>query len=145
MRVLVGQRRVLHSEEGVWAEGISGMSPWAQGDSSSLATCPWCRHGLATRQLNRTRRNSSLKERAVRCHLPPGCGSLRGGTGFQGKQCGHSPIAPHPSAWAVCWDTAASPLLLGRHWPRPRVRLSARRKGQALPTPGNGRGHRVQS
>ena len=43
--------RVLHYEEGVWAENMPVLSLWAQGDSISLATCPWGRHALATRNL----------------------------------------------------------------------------------------------
>ena len=43
--------RVIHSWEGVSAESMPVLSLWAQGDSSSLATCPWGRHALATSRL----------------------------------------------------------------------------------------------
>ena len=42
--------------------------------------------------------------------------------------------APHPSARAACRVPISSPLLWGRHWPSPRVRLSARAKGKGLRT-----------
>ena len=84
-----------------------------------------------------------MKERAVRGRLPPGWGSVRGGTGFPWKECGQSVIAPQPSARAVCRDPVASPLLWGSHWPRPRVRMIARAKALAVPTPGDGSVHSV--
>ena len=85
-----------------------------------------------------------MKERADRGRLPPGCGSVRGGTGYPWKEWGQSVTAPQPSARVVCRDPVASPLLWGRHWPSPRVCMSFRAKALAVPTPGDCSVHRVQ-
>ena len=70
---------------------------------------------------------------------------LGGGTGIKGKEWGQSPKAPY-SVHGRCAGIR-SPLLSlwGKHWPSPRIRLSARVKGQAMPTLGNGSVHRVPS
>ena len=65
------------------------LSFWAQGDNKSLATCPWWRHGLAQAPTLNSR-NNSQKELAIRCRLPPGCGSLEEAGAFRGRS-GDSP------------------------------------------------------
>ena len=81
----IGQGSVLQSEEGVWAEGRPFLCIWAQGDSSSLATCPEGRRGLATKLPVLNSQKDLQEERAIRCRLHPGCGSLGGSRGCPGE------------------------------------------------------------
>lgn len=54
--------------------------------SSSLATCPEGTRGLATKHPALNSQKPLLEERAIRCRLPPGCGSIGGGGGVPGNR-----------------------------------------------------------
>ena len=111
MRRRLGKGRVLHSEEGVWAEDRPVLCLRSQRESISLATCPKGRLGLATRFQTRNSRNNPMEKRAVRCYLPPRCGSIVGGRGVPGQEWRQSRTVHHHSARAVCRDPVASSLL----------------------------------
>ena len=81
----IGPGNVLQSEEGVWAEGRPVLCLWTQGDNISLATCPEVRRGLATKLPALNSQKHLLEEWAIRCRLPPGCGSIGGGRGCPGE------------------------------------------------------------
>ena len=107
----LGQGRVLHSEEGVWAEGRPVLCLWSQGDSNSLATCPKGRRAcpqvpyleLAETTPWRNGQSDALFHQYVAALFVAG--------GVPGKEWRQSPTVPHPSARAVCTDPVASSLL----------------------------------
>ena len=91
MRGRLGQGRVLHSEEGVWAEGRPVLCLWFQRDSISLATCPKGRLGLATRCHTR---NSQKQPHGETGSQMPSSTKMCQGCGWQGVCRGWSGDCP---------------------------------------------------
>ena len=138
------QGRVFHSEERFWAEGIPVLSLCVQGDSRSLANCPCGDMGChQAPTLNSQKQLPKRIDRQTPSSSRMWKRSWRHGVYGEGvEKC---PTTPHLSARVVCRDPVTSPFLWGKHWPRPRVCLSAREKGQAWPKPGDGSVHREQT
>ena len=92
---------MLPSEDGVWAEGISDLSLWAQGDSSSWPPVPGADVVLPPGAYPELAETAPWKNGQSDATFLQDVEAFAEARGFRGKEWGQSSKAPHPRARAV--------------------------------------------